>query len=299
LSSRATRRFLDERFRAAVRAPHDRTALEPLREKAVLLREYLMSREGRATVAELEPDADLDWLHEVYGTISEVAKEYQTEEFGYELHERPAHWNPGDLWEASESNHPSQREDALVGQAFEELLVDGLSPELVDVEQFFADAEPVDPRIRTALRALPSVAAAGPVAYRLARYGITPLLVVNASQAVATVARRHYRTHRLPREREVVIDYRGASNAPENVGILRRASLCEGVRLATEVAPGVSERLFDWLMGVASRKPLLLDGFRAREVEIGLLIKPIKDRVDLLTAWKTAAPEGSLGRQPL
>jgi hypothetical protein len=43
-------------------------------------------------------------------------------------------------------------------------------------------------------------------------------------------------------------------------------------------------------MGVASYKPLLFDRFRTRAMNMGLLLEPTAERVDLFTAWKTSAP---------
>lgn len=293
----------------ALKAPEDPEKLEVIREHADEMRAYLLDTAGRAAIQNLGGEIDRERLFEIYTAVITPEAEapfrssYGPEEEAqrkYEgLAEARARYRSEQDWsaitkgwlyeEGSGFDHPRDGEDALVGKAFGELLVSQLPEHLAAIVDFFEGVPVADPQLQRLLLDTPGVRAAGLEGEAFAKHGVTPTMVINASQSVANTARRHYRLRELPKDRPLFVDLQDGRGAAKRADVLLRSSLIDGVCLATELERPVGERLFDWLAAVVEFRPLLFEGFSSRHRGEELELCPVDEDVDLLMAWGTTA----------
>jgi hypothetical protein len=150
-------------------------------------------------------------------------------------------------------------EERIIGEAFTQALLQNLPSSLADPAAVaFAGAQRLP---KEALRLLfqdVSVACGGPAAARLAVYGVTPVSVAAAAQAVANAAQRQCRRNGVEPGGYIVL---GQLASGWDSPVLERAEAVREVIATTELPEETAERLSDWLLGVAEYVPGIFPGF--------------------------------------
>jgi hypothetical protein len=182
-------------------------------------------------------------------------------------------------------------DEAQVGHAFSSVLMPNLPTRLTQFQEIFRGAPMVDmPRYRR-LMSEKSVTFGGQHAGDLATFGITPVTVVEATQAVANLSRRFCDDRGIKRHGHFIMDRAERTKGYSSDVVLPRGSSVEEISLTCELPRPTGERLCDWLTGVAQYTPFLYDGFEAEPTADELWIRRTDETLsDLYGRWWKPPP---------
>jgi hypothetical protein len=250
---------------------------DALREHAELVLDYLGQPEAEALIQKHEATLTAERLADIYATLG-----------------REEAWDKDDIEIHDAFLKASVEEERSVGKAFYEVLIPALPYHLTDfVGRVFLGAPTIEPEIAEILIADPSVQCGGSPARDLARFGITPVTILTASQGVADLARRFCAMEEIKRGQKLILDRGGSRARNPELAVLSRDLSIHEVLLVTELPEPTSARLFDWLANVAGYLPHIFDGFEAQlwgdELRI---LKTDKSISDLFERW-FSPPEAS------
>jgi hypothetical protein len=190
-------------------------------------------------------------------------------------------------------------EEAGIGRAFQSVLVPNLPNTFFTA--FFADAPLVDRAERDHLRGTISVQMGGQAAEALTIYGVTPVSVVEAAQAVANIARRLCRSAGIKRGQVLTVTTSAPSAAPLPSSALSRQKAVEEIAATTHLHPVTADCLFGFLTSIAAHTPYLFDGFAVVADDALLLLERTDVTYDELyqrwrpAIWHTEHPRRSGG----
>ena len=139
------------------------------------------------------------------------------------------------------------------------------------------------------LRHDPDVEAA-PGSERLLPYGLTPLAVFGAVDAVAALTKRAFRRKVFPRNRRVRLSARGGLGLEDGTPRVALDLLRREIAIATDSSEQVASALLEWLIAVAHTKGYLFPGFRATPAAEDVLLEESSRRFpDLLHRWSESS----------
>lgn len=264
--------------RAIAAGPEDRDrALDDLRRNAAAVLDYLETLDGEESFA----GDDGELLAQIYLALAgEMEPEGETSPVA-------------DAYLKAVSD-----EEVVIGQAFKQTLLANLHGGLLDADLVFEGLQKLDISDYRHLLSETSVESGGAFARDLAIYGVTPVNVLEASLAIARLARR--KLGRAGGAPEVRLTFAVASDggAP-SIGM---DELRQAVATVTDLREDVSARLAGWLLEVAAYVPLLFDMFRSEPIPGGVrLILTDERENDLYVRWNgiLGDPEGRVGGEAL
>jgi hypothetical protein len=162
---------------------------------------------------------------------------------------------------------------AAIGKAFVETLLPDLPITLTRFSEFFANAPRVGAEEVALLSNEPDVRAAFPNSADLALFGIRPLSVFYASEAVANLFDRLLR-YGLIEESDLFLSSKESDNyapllAKRNLDV----SIDREIADMTDCSVQTSAILLKWLIAVSEYKPFVFGGFEAELKRGGVLLK--------------------------
>jgi RNA polymerase sigma factor (sigma-70 family) len=185
----------------------------------------------------------------------------------------------------------SDAEEKDVGKAFWQVLLPSLPSKLRFFEEVvFRSAPRIDGPHYKALLSEPSVISGGPAAAELARFGVTPVTVLTASQGIANLARRFCTARAIPQMGTFSLQRsdRNTVSGRTSEHVLPRETSVEEVQMTSGTQPRTAACLFDWLSDVAETVPLVFDGFEAGLVGHDLRLRWTASSVDdLYKRWSS------------
>lgn len=147
-----------------------------------------------------------------------------------------------------------------VGQAYKLSLIPGLPVYLADLPgKWLSNLPEVDDDERADLLATPAACGAEPLSCEMARYGVTPLTVLDATNAVARLLQRYIRSGRLSSDKPLILSHHGVNDGE----VLRAEHLADEVSQVADCREPTARVLLDWSIEVAQMKPLLFNTFTA------------------------------------
>ncbi|MBI2738500.1 MAG: hypothetical protein HYX38_18380 [Rhodospirillales bacterium] len=155
----------------------------------------------------------------------------------------------------------SREEEASIGTAFSEVLLPALPVYLRNFDAVFRGSEPLPTEDRNRISRETSVVHGGKSAEAMAAYGVTPVVILEACEGIANLARRYCDDRDISVGQFVVLDKSGRDVSRYKSPTLARREAIEEVVLMTELSEKHAERLFDWISRVAEYIPRLFNGF--------------------------------------
>ena len=157
----------------------------------------------------------------------------------------------------STEGYAHAREEYEIGEAYELSLIPGLPPHLADLPRWLSNLPEVDRDEREDLLETPSARGAKRLSPDLARYGVTPLTVLDATNAVSRLLQRYLRTERLTDP--IILSHHGVNDGE----VLNAEHLADEVSQVAVCREPTARVLLDWSIEVAHIKYLLFDTFIA------------------------------------
>lgn len=229
-------------FKRAILSPGNEELLRMIKQRAEEILASLNDPEqmdiSEAELQELDPL----WVATVYEAVSPESVSAEAEE-------------NSDLFYA----HAEEEQE--IGAAYRYSLIPGLPNYLADLPgKWLANVvPPVDSDEMQDVLESPSAIGAGPLARDLARYGVAPLTVLDATDAVARLLDRCLRTGRVNSEAPITLSHQGMNEGE----LLNAEDLADEVSQVADCRERTARVLFDWSIQVAQIKPLLFNGFVA------------------------------------
>jgi RNA polymerase sigma factor (sigma-70 family) len=163
--------------------------------------------------------------------------------------------------------HASEEDEEHVGRAFALALIPSLPRDMMQfADSVFYECSPIDEAQYRLLSDEISVKTAvkngGAPALELARFGITPVTVLAASQGVANFARRICDAKDI-RHGDLILQTREKIPAPSNLPSIQWGDSVREVELTAELDHDKAGKLYDWMTRAAERVPRFFDGFEA------------------------------------
>ena len=179
-------------------------------------------------------------------------------------------------------------EERSVGEAFHQVLWSGLSAELHNLSKWFDDADRVSSRDMEGLLDDPSVKGGMPESSLLAVYGVTPMTIFLATEAITSVLERleGYGWIEPKSPISLYADRVEASSDRLTVDLLTAE-----IFTSASCTQRLAKSLYSWLIGVAQERPLLFDTYEATVKADGVNLKRReKGTKNLFQRWR-AMPE--------
>jgi hypothetical protein len=182
-------------------------------------------------------------------------------------------------------------EEAEIGHAFKQNLLDGLNRPLNNLFLVFAAAGRVSARERRHLWQTASVEAAWPACAGMVACGLTPLGVFYATKTPFPLAKRLQERKILNPSSPVVLSYvRRSPRAPRPLAEFSNDVVREVLQVA-HCSEQAAEILVDWLIDVAQVKPLVFSGAWAEPDQWGVRLTAYEDYTNksLADRWGTVS----------
>lgn len=232
------------------------------------------------TIIESEgAELDSEWLAEVYEALAGSAELPREEQ---ELVDA--------FFEAN------VEEEESVGEAFHQVLWFGLSADLHNLSRWFRDEDRIPSTQMGELLEEPSVKGGSPESSLLAVYGVTPMTIFLATEAVTSALERLEGYGWLEPKSPIILypDRVEASN-----GILTVNLLNAEIYTSARCTPSIARSLYSWLVGVARERPLLFDTYEASVRDSGVqLHRRESGTSNLFQRWR-AMPESEPEREQI
>ena len=195
---------------------------------------------------------DLEWVAKVYEALAK------------------SHVSKGDaaLFEALFDGRAT--DERKIGEAFE-CLVEKVSRPTREFSSYFGSLPDVSDSQKEELRSSPA-AQASSHALDLMRWGITPVTIFTATEAVALLVDRKVRRGKLSGQKPVMISKGKPSADPQSLSAqeLPFQTVAMEIRSATRCSEEASGRILDWTIDAAQTVPFLYKGLRAQFHEKGI-----------------------------
>ncbi len=234
-------------LRDALLSGGNQAALETVRLRAREILESLDATDGSEILPEAEMRAvDGEWLGRVYEALGTGAMELV----------------PPTEASSLEKLFAAQAEDARsVGRAFEGALYPSLPPEFRQFEEAFLELQPLPPEAYEEVLSRLDVQGF-PHAEAIAKFGITPLIILRATDSVAMLTERIIDRDFLKEDQPILLSVGDAEQKP-GYQHLSYGMVADEVHRATRSSPVFAKSLLRWCVGVAQYVPLLFDEFEA------------------------------------
>jgi RNA polymerase sigma factor (sigma-70 family) len=261
-------------LKKAFRSPNDYEILQQVRQRSDEVLKALEDEEALGISDEEVESLDPLWVAEIYEAIAANF-------------EPP----PEDAETIQALLDANAQEEYSIGLAYHQALMQDLPDELQRLEKRFTQLPKVGREEREELLATPAARAAMPYSEGPAAYGVTPLTVFYATEAVSSVLERLKRYGMLDDKpltigRDRVIPY-GKSGKTINA-----RSLSKEIASMAYCREDVANAVFPWLIEVAHYKPFLFSGFKAYAVEKDIRLYATEKRYDnLFQRWGIPAQE--------
>ncbi|MGD2108662.1 MAG: hypothetical protein PVI86_04655 [Phycisphaerae bacterium] len=181
-------------------------------------------------------------------------------------------------------------DDRSVGAAFKDALLKDLPPELVNWDRWFGGVETCDKELQEALLECPDVIAARPECEPLLKFGIRPLTVFYATQAVRIVVDRSLKKQEDPECNSVFLPLGEVSQNTPSPRVTAEDVIDEIVCMA-ECGKDMAERLLWWLLGLmyVGQRSFLFDGMEAVPGDEGVWLRRVKCEMTTFECWEVLA----------
>lgn len=229
-------------FKETILSPGNEDLLEMVRQRAEEIMASLDDPEQMDISEEELRELDPLWVARVYEAVSPESVNAESAE-------------------SSDLFYAHADEEREIGVAYISSLIPGLPKHLADLPgKWLANLPPVDDGEMQDVLDSPSAIGAGPLARGLARYGVAPLTVLDATDAVARLLDRCLRTGRVSSEAPITLSHHGMNEGE----LLNAEDLADEISRVAECREPTARVLFDWSIEVAQIKPLLFNGFVAQ-----------------------------------
>jgi hypothetical protein len=228
-----------ELFKKTIFSPGSEELLSQLAQRAEEIMNSLDDPEAMDISEEEMRSLHPDWVARVYEALGTAGEEEEA-------------------LDISTEGYAHARAEREVGEAYEQSLIPGLPPHLADLPRWLSNLPEVDDNERRDLLDTPSAKGAESLAPDLARYGVTPLTVLDATNAVSRLLQRYLRTERLADP--IILSHQGVNDG----AVLNAEHLADEVSLVAVCREPTARVLLDWSIEVAHIKFLLFDTFVAQ-----------------------------------
>ena len=231
-------------FRNALLSPGDLELLKMVEQRAEQIMDRLDRPEDLDISEEELKNLDPLWVAKVYEVLSATVATTTDEEATEPL---------ADLFYAH------AEDEFEIGVAYKSSLIPGLPEHLADLPgRWLVKVPEVDDDEMQDVLDSPSAQGAEELSPALARYGVTPLTVLDATDSVARLLDRCVRTGRLSAD-SISLSSRGVNDGT----FLNAEDLADEVSQVAVCRKPTARVLLDWSIEVAHFKPLLFNGFAA------------------------------------
>lgn len=228
-------------FKEVILSPNNESLLRILKQRAAEVVDCLTNPEEVEVSEEELHNLDPLWVARVYEALATVGADQRSAEPFPDL------------------EYAHKDAEFEIGRAYKLSLIPGL-PERLDLpHKWLVNVPEVEPDEMNDVLNSPSAQGAAPYSIDLARYGVAPLTVLDATDAVARLLERCIRTGRVSDEGPIRLSQEGVNQGD----LLNASHLADEVSRVADVRPLTARVLLDWSMEVAQLKPLLFNGFRA------------------------------------
>jgi RNA polymerase sigma factor (sigma-70 family) len=237
----------EQLFESAVESPGDMDLLRQIEERGLEVIEALDRPDTISIPDEELINLDPLWVAKVYETLARSAGSVDV--------------SPEAEDELFYANADSEYQ---IGIAYKQSLIPGLPPELADLAgRWLVDLPFVEEEEMRDTLMSPASRGAYPLSEPLARYGVTPLTILDVTGAVSRLTDRLLRRRRLDTSSPVTL-WSGGINSGELVDTRMVVDEISRVAVCRETTARV---LYEWTRRVAQFKPLFFNGFRAETAE--------------------------------
>lgn len=253
-----------------LKSPGNEELLGQVRERADAVLAALENSESFGLSEEEMREVDPLWVAEVYEAMTAAAP------------------RGGENSEASETLfRANQEEEASIGAAFRETLLADLPEYLRHIERWFPASTPqVDEDERRELMQEPSVQAGMPCSEPLIPYGVTPLTVFYATEAVSSLLDRLMAYEMINSDATVELEMNRVKVNGRDTDLLSADELVDEIRDVSECDGTVARGLYCWSIQTAQYKPFLFSGFRASPQREGVSLARTEEIYDdLYQQW--------------
>jgi len=241
-------------------SPQNSTLLDESRRRAREIISFLETVESEDELPIDLEQLDPAWVAEVYEALSDddvLSPEEQTQ--------------------ASALEHATESEEERIGRAFKNDLLAHLPAKLRSFHHFRElDRPELTPADWKDLRESTTVRAAGSEAEPLLQYGLTPLTVFLATEAVARLSERLLRHGLIPAQ-EPITFVRPNHHIDVRPALLKSDALMTRITDLTGCEPLTAHCLLSWLLDVALYKPYLFRWFKVSPILEGVRLDQIGD----------------------
>jgi hypothetical protein len=221
-----------ESLERALTSPGDRAALRELRARSKEVLAALDDGRSRAQLDEAVDlrDVDPDWLAEVYEALATAEAEVESP--------------------PEEAFCARDQDDEDIGRAIGEVLLPGLPRKLNDLGRWLVLAPDVDPRRVEILGSRRDVLAAETFPSSALRKGVTPVVLFNAFEAMATLFHRARHKGHVSRARPLTLDCleRSLQAGPDPI---RAEVVVTEVGMMSDCESDVARALCHWMIPVS------------------------------------------------
>lgn len=203
--------------------------------------------------------------------------------------------------------HAAVEDRRSIGRAFEQVLLEALRPELKRFPEFFSRASLVEESGQTMFREQADVVES-PSSEGLTRYGVTPVTILTACDAVAQLAERMIDRGFFAADVPLLLSVEDAEQ-PADLGLGPDGALkaqqfkfqlaLSEVKLTTECTEATAHAILRWCIAAAQDIPGLFDGFVSEMgTHFGVIMTYTGESIpDLYQRWQPAPlPVGATSR---
>lgn len=263
-----------------LRSPGDRELLEAVRECPADILDAFQNIDTLGILEEELEELDPLWVADIYEAIASAVEEPPPEDAD----------TVRALLEASANDERS------VGMAYKLSLMPGLPDSLQRLEDRLAALPQSDPEEIQELLETPAAQAAMPYSERLARYGVTPLTILYATDAISALLERLKSYEMLPRDASVTLGAGIEIPYGDEGEAITPEMLCKEIENIAECRGDVARVILPWTLEVAEYKPALFAGLTAEPAAGGVRLDPSADRYDnLFQRWGVNDRPRSIG----
>ena len=250
-------------------SPNNRKLLDEVRQHAEEILQHLDQVESLADWEKHVSTGDPAWLAEVLSAIAGDAE-----------------LSPEDARVLDAVFAVNVRSESAVGYAFKEGLLPGLPEDLADLGHRLQRIPEIDMNDRKHLLETPAVQAGMPPAASLVPFGVTPLTVFYATEAVSGLSQRIVRREKLSDDTALIFDPSQSPSATALGYVVSNDLILIEIEHMAECTRPVARILYPWLVEVAQFKPFVFRQFAASPCERAVSLSPTSaDDMDLYVRW--------------
>lgn len=254
-----------------LKAPGDMNMLQQLRDRSDEVLAALEIDDSPLLGKDESIVLEADWLAAVYEALSGTAR-----------------LTPEDAAALDALFSANVAEQRSVGSAFKEVLWADLPSDVRDLELWFTETPRVDSKQMEELLMQPSVEGGMPATNIFALYGLTPMTLFYATEAVSSALERLQDYGIIYSASPIWLSPDRVQALGDREDLLKPESLIAEIRLATKSEEPTARSLYLWLLQVAQYKPGLFEGFHAEREDEGVRLDRVAERTEnLYERWRS------------